>query len=80
MNGLQVMSRPGSIGIFGISNWNSAQGIGRLASNYGESEMRAFLRGGHWYGGSDIGILTLLLYYPSNFTNNGLGLRVSWDS
>jgi prepilin-type N-terminal cleavage/methylation domain-containing protein len=77
MNGLPALSRPSSTGISGISGWDSSKGIGRLFSNYGETGVRAFRRGGIWGNGSTAGVLALYLYDSSSDANYYVGLRVS---
>jgi prepilin-type N-terminal cleavage/methylation domain-containing protein len=77
MNALTYNSQPASTGIAGITGWSSAQGIGQLYSNYGETGTRAFLRGGHWGLGSLAGVLSLNLSYAPSSTSTGVGFRVS---
>ena len=47
MNGLSAISRPSSIS-GAVAGYSSVQGIGLLDSNYGESGVRSFVRGGSW--------------------------------
>jgi len=77
MNGLPYNSQPASTGIAGITGWSSTQGIGQLYSNYGETAVRAFLRGGYWNDWGGAGVLALKLNFVSSDTYAGLGFRVS---
>jgi formylglycine-generating enzyme required for sulfatase activity len=77
MNGLPYNSQPASTGISGISGWSSAQGIGQLYSNYGETGAHAFVRGGAWNSGGGAGVLSLFLNYSSGSTYTSIGFRVS---
>ena len=52
---------PASVGIADITNWTASNGIGILASNYNETALRGFLRGGCWACGSSAGILSLIM-------------------
>lgn len=54
-----------------------SQGVGGLYSNAAESGTRAFLRGGHWDGGSSAGVVTLSLGNSPSNTNTRIGFRVS---
>ena len=57
--GLANNAMPG-FGTPAASGWSSAQGIGQLYSNYGETNARVFIRGGAWYDSSGgAGILAL---------------------
>lgn len=77
MNGLSALSKPSSTGIAGIENWNSAQGIGQLYSNYGEAAEHGFMCGGYWNSTVYAGVLYWRLnFLPSN-TNTAVGLRVA---
>lgn len=75
MNGLPATSQPTSIS--GVSSWTTAQGIGRLFSYYGQSDTRAFLRGGSWYDGTETGVLTLDLYETPSGSAASVGFRVA---
>jgi formylglycine-generating enzyme required for sulfatase activity len=75
INGLPLLSSPDHIGLPGIV-WNSASGIGKLYSNYGEVDTRGFLRGGAWYN-SMSGILTLSCRDVPGIPNPDFGFRVS---
>jgi prepilin-type N-terminal cleavage/methylation domain-containing protein len=75
MRGLSSSARP-SYGTPAASGWTSVQGIGQLASYYGESFPHAFNRGGDW-GNPNAGILTLVLNADVTAINSGIGFRVA---
>jgi prepilin-type N-terminal cleavage/methylation domain-containing protein len=66
-----------SYGTPAASAWTSAQGIGAVYSNSDEAAVRGFLRGGHWYHGSNAGVLLLTLYNPPSFLLGNVGFRVA---
>lgn len=77
-NGLPNNAMPGFTGISGASGWSSAQGIGRLYSNYGETALHSYLRGGYWSSlGGDSGVLSLSLINTSGASGNYIGFRVA---
>ena len=76
MNGLPYVSQPAAISSV-VAGYSSTQGIGQLYSNYGETGVRAFLRGGAWAYGANAGVLTLLLSNASSYTNTHIGFRVA---
>ena len=77
MNGLPNNSKPSSTGVAGVTGWSSTQGIGTLYSNYGETGVRGFARGGSWNNGNTAGVLYLRLDFTSIATHIGFGFRVS---
>lgn len=74
MNGLPSSSQPSAAG---AGSWSATQGIGRLYSNYGETGLRAFLRGGDWGNGANAGVLTLTLNGTPSGTSTNRGFRVA---
>lgn len=76
-NGLPNNAMPGFTGISGASGWSSAQGIGRLYSNYGEAAAHSYLRGGYWNSQGDGGVLSLSLINISGASGNYIGFRVT---
>lgn len=74
VSGLPSSSQPSSAG---AGSWSSTQGIGQLYSNSGEAGLRAFRRGGDWYGSSNAGVLTLNLSSAPSYTNMTIGFRVA---
>jgi prepilin-type N-terminal cleavage/methylation domain-containing protein len=59
------------------SAWASAQGIGQLMSNYGDSTMRGMYRGGRWTTGGSAGIFNLVLDNIPSYTGVNIGFRVA---
>jgi prepilin-type N-terminal cleavage/methylation domain-containing protein len=76
MNGLPVLSRPSAISGT-VAGYSSTQGIGQLYSNYGDTTLRGFLRGGSWNNSTNAGVLTLTLNITPSLASSGLGFRVS---
>ena len=76
-NGLPAATTPVYTGISGISGWDFAQGIGQLESNYGESIVKGYLRGGNWNAGTGAGVLALVLYEGPAQSGAQFGFRVS---
>lgn len=76
MNGLPTLSQPGAISGT-VAGYSSAQGIGEIFSNYGESGQRSFIRGGTWDSSNNPGVLTLNLSASPNGTYGDIGFRVS---
>ena len=75
---LSPSASPASTGLAGASGWYSANGVGLLYSNAGQSGSRSFYRSGCWYEGGNAGVLFLNLNYTStNLTSVHLGLRVA---
>jgi prepilin-type N-terminal cleavage/methylation domain-containing protein len=74
-NGLPNIDKPSSI-YPGAGSWSSTQGIGQLWSNYTEPAAMGFYRGYNWAGGSDAGIVALMLVPPST-TGTSLGFRAA---
>lgn len=77
MNGLPALSQPSSVGIAGAGSWSSAQGIGQLYSNYGETVVRAFRHSGFWNNGNIAGIFYLNLVGSASTTDVAGGFRVA---
>ncbi len=75
-NGLPNSAYP-SFGTPAASAWTSSQGIGQIYSNYGETGLRAFCRGGLWGSGSSAGVLTLLLNVAPSYAGASIGFRVA---
>ncbi len=76
---LPAISRPRAISSQ-AAGWSSTQGIGGLASNYGDTVDRGFLRGGGFNNGGMAGVLAMALNTsPSDGTTNGsvVGFRVA---
>ena len=76
-NGLPNSATPGYIGLSGASGWSSTQGIGELKSNYGETVIRGFLRGGDYLASNLAGVLGLYLNFAPSDTYAAAGFRVS---
>src|SRR5665647_2625998 len=75
-NGLPSSAYP-SYGTPAASGWTSTQGIGQLYSNYGDTAVHGFLRGGDRYYGGYAGVLTLFLTYAPSNASTTVGFRVS---
>jgi prepilin-type N-terminal cleavage/methylation domain-containing protein len=70
-------SRPASTGITGASGWTSANGIGKIYSNFTEVHDSFYARGGDhtsWSGG---GVLAVKLSYDGASTSTYGGFRVA---
>lgn len=77
MNGLPVTSRPTTISTT-VAAYAWTQGIGQLYSNYSDTVVRGFLRGGAFDNGGGAGVLTLTLNTtPSSSTSTSIGFRVA---
>lgn len=76
LNGLPSSSMPASTGIPNISTWSSAQGIGQLESNHGESSLYAIARGGICYDGNHAGVLALSFGGDPSYAGADVGFRV----
>lgn len=75
MNGLPAISQPSAISS-DVATW-SAQGLGRVHTNYNDTNDRAFLRGGAYNSGtSTAGILSLILSSTGTSTSAAAGFRV----
>jgi prepilin-type N-terminal cleavage/methylation domain-containing protein len=74
--GLPNMSMPSFTGIAGIGSWNSAQGIGYVWSNHGDSSLEAYIRGGSWNDGH-AGVLTVSFVVPPTYAGDFLSFRVA---
>jgi prepilin-type N-terminal cleavage/methylation domain-containing protein len=77
--GLANSALPG-YGTSAASAWTSAQGIGQLYSNHGDTVLRGLLRGGSWIDGGGAGVLTLFLNIAPSNTLTAVGFRVSNSS
>ncbi len=81
MNGLPTLSQPSALasqpGLAAITGWSLTQGIGQLYSNYGETALHAFQRGGTWGNTSHAGVLALNLNSAPSGADTYLGFRVS---
>lgn len=75
-NGLPSSAYP-SYGTPAASGWTSTQGIGQLYSNYGDTAVHGFLRGGSWGYGDGAGVLALNLGYAPGTASAVFGFRVS---
>lgn len=75
-NGLSSSAYP-SYGTPAASGWTSSQGIGQIYSNYGETALRAFSRGGNWNYGGNAGVLTLALGGAPSYSGASIGFRVA---
>jgi hypothetical protein len=76
-NGLPNSSMPAYTGFSGASGWSSTQGIGQVWSNYGESTLRYYRRGGNWAAGTGAGVLALSLSGDATNTSSIHGFRVA---
>jgi prepilin-type N-terminal cleavage/methylation domain-containing protein len=69
---------PAATGLPGSSTWNSSNGIGELYSYTGETELRAFIRGGGWDDTIYAGVLNLYLNWSDGSAGEtGISFRVS---
>jgi prepilin-type N-terminal cleavage/methylation domain-containing protein len=68
---------PATTGISGASTWTSSNGIGQLSSYVSDASLRGFRRGGGWYNGGNVGVLTLDLNWAPSYTSPSFGFRVS---
>jgi hypothetical protein len=75
-NGFPEKSLPGSTGLTNIT-WQTSSGIGALYSNYYQSALRSFRRGGYWSGGSAAGVLSLYLNNSPAGASTAIGFRVA---
>ncbi len=76
LNGLPGSELP-SYGTPAASGWTTTQGIGQIVSNYGETALHGFFRGGDWNTGGNSGVFTLVLSSLPSGTNSSVGFRVS---
>jgi prepilin-type N-terminal cleavage/methylation domain-containing protein len=76
MNGLPSASRPSAISGT-VAGYSSTQGIGQLYSNYGDTTLRGFFRGGSWSSTSGAGVLALNLSNAPSGAGSDRGFRVS---
>lgn len=76
MNGLSGVSRPSATSTAAAS-YSSTQGIGQLLSNYSDSILRGYLRGGSFGNGISTGVLTLNFGHAPSSTGDDFGFRVS---
>lgn len=79
LNNFPTLSTPISMAsgsLANINSWTTSNGIGALYSNYNETGLRGFLRGGSWYDGFSAGVLYLFLYCSPATVDNSVGLRV----
>jgi prepilin-type N-terminal cleavage/methylation domain-containing protein len=76
-NGFPALSRPSSTGISGSGNWSSVNGVGEVATYYGETTTHGFLRGGDWYNGVLAGILAVNFNYNPSPSGYNFGFRAS---
>lgn len=76
-NGLPNSSMPSYTGLSGASGWSSAQGIGQVYSNYSDSVVKAYRRGGNWAAGTGAGILALSLSGSASNATAICGFRVA---
>ncbi len=75
---LSVNPFPSGTGIANASSWSAGvNNIGRLYSNYGETALRAFLRGGAWSYSSSSGVLSLIIGNAPTNISNQVGFRVT---
>ncbi len=75
LGGLSSSALP-STAAAGASAWNSAQGLGQLFSNKGETATHAYLRSGSFADGVGTGIFALDFFDSSSDTNAVIGFRV----
>ncbi len=75
-NGLPISSRP-SYGTSTAIDWTSGDGLGQLASNYTETTLMGFYRGGYWANTYNAGIFALALASAPSGTNAIIGFRVA---
>ncbi|MDD3035521.1 MAG: prepilin-type N-terminal cleavage/methylation domain-containing protein [Candidatus Saccharimonadaceae bacterium] len=80
-NGLAYNSRPASTGLTGAATWDSTKGIGKLISNYDDTRVSAYLRGGAFDYFSMSGIFSLQLAYGVGINDYCIhyGFRVAAD-
>jgi len=76
-NGFPNSSMPAYTGISGASGWSSTQGIGQVYSNYGETLLRYYRRGGNYGAGTGAGVLAVSLSAGSTNTSVIHGFRVA---
>lgn len=77
LGGLDPKALP-SYGNAAAAGWTrSANGIGGLYSNFGETSLRAFRRGGDWGFGSLAGVFSLYLSYAPGNSGTYIGFRVA---
>lgn len=79
MNGLPATSRPSAISSQ-VAGWGSAQGIGKLYSEYTETATNSYIRGGYFgdtVNSSATGVLALSTQVAPSFTFVGIGFRVA---
>ena len=70
-NGLSSESQPSG------TLYARSYGVGGVYSNPSEAGLRAFIRGGGWYGGSHAGVLALGLSNSPSNANTYIGFRVA---
>ncbi len=78
-NGLPATSRPGAISAQ-AANWNSAQGIGQMCSNYSATSTMGYLRGASYLDAvtpPTAGVLSLFLCLPPTTPLGNVGFRVA---
>jgi prepilin-type N-terminal cleavage/methylation domain-containing protein len=76
-NGLPDIAMPGHTGLAGASGWSSAQGIGTLYSNYGETNTTSYERGGAYASGYKSGVFALFFGDDSDSEWVKCGFRVA---
>ena len=67
----------GIVGLPALSSWNSTKGIGQFHSNYSDTAVRPFIRGGTYYDGAIAGILKLYLGSSPTGSPQPNGFRVT---
>lgn len=76
---LAVNATP-AFGILAASAWTTANSIGMLGSNAGDTALRGFLRGDKWDNGAAAGIFALRLNNAPNGRSYQIGFRVAATS
>ncbi len=76
-NGLPNSSMPSYTGISGASSWGTSQGIGSVYSNYAETLVKSYRRGGFYNDNAGAGVLRLSLSGDASNTSTIHGFRVA---
>lgn len=76
LSGLPSFSRPSVISEM-VAGYSSAQGIGQLYSNYSDTNLRSFMRGGSYGSADGAGVLGLVLTDTPSSTSTSVGFRVA---
>jgi hypothetical protein len=87
MGNLPTTSRPSALSSYtnpitgaslaGITSWNSNNGIGVILTNYADTALHPFRRGGDWNYGAYSGVLSLFLTSSTTGTDALVGFRVA---